>query len=241
MDPATLALFLALGIVAGTITTFAGLGGGLVLVLALSMVGSPVEALAVTTPALLVGNLHRVAMYRRHIALRRGLRFAAGALPGALLGGFLVTVIPEWALRGLLLFSVLAAFTRKLGWFQPRVRRGALVPGGALTGIVAATTGGGGLIAGPLLLASGLEGRRFVATLALGSAAVHVGRISAYSHGGLLNMELLPGALALMLTIVIGNLFGSLLARRVSQRVAEHGTYLMFAAGLVMAIVGFFA
>ena len=48
-----------LGILAGILTTLAGLGGGMLLVLALSLTSSPVTELAATAPALSLGNLHR--------------------------------------------------------------------------------------------------------------------------------------------------------------------------------------
>ena len=78
-----------LGFLAGGLTTVAGMGGGVMLVLALSLVASPVEALAITSPALLIGNLHRVAVGRRAIDRAVARPFVLGALPGSLLGGLL--------------------------------------------------------------------------------------------------------------------------------------------------------
>lgn len=61
------AALVPLGLIAGALTTLAGLGGGLMLVGTLSLLYDPRLALAITAPALLVGNLHRATMYRTFI------------------------------------------------------------------------------------------------------------------------------------------------------------------------------
>src|SRR5688572_1452872 len=67
--PMFVALVVLLGIAAGFLTTVAGMGGGLLLVTALAVVWGPHVALPVTSLALLVGNLHRLALYRRHLRM----------------------------------------------------------------------------------------------------------------------------------------------------------------------------
>jgi len=64
------------------------------------------------------------------------------------------------------------------------------------------------LIAAPLLLASGLSGRSYIATGAVGSAAIHVSRIAGYGAGGAIDSHvlLLGGVAAVCITA--GNLLG---------------------------------
>ena len=97
---ATLVPLLALGLAAGVMTTLAGMGGGLMLLLALAALRDPHEALAMTAPALLIGNAHRAFMFRAHLRPSVSGRLVAGALPGAILGGVWALSLPgEW-LRG---------------------------------------------------------------------------------------------------------------------------------------------
>src|SRR6188472_908814 len=102
MASGQIVVFLLLGLVAGVLTTIAGQGGGLLLLLACSALLGPHEALAVTAPALLLGNLHRSTLLRAHIDRTIALPVIAGAVPGALVGGMLAGITPAWALRVLL-------------------------------------------------------------------------------------------------------------------------------------------
>lgn len=211
-----IALLLLLGTLAGWLNTTAGLGGGVMLVLALSLVLGPVEALALSSPALLLGNLHRLALHRQDIDLRIALPFALGAFPGSLLGGLLAVAIPPALLQALLVLTTLLALARALGLWLPRPTRAALVPAGFALGVAAATTGSAGLAVGALLHSSGLTGARYVATIAAAALAMHLGRLIGYGAGGLLgHQSLLPSAI-LAAAILAGNALGGPSRRRMT-------------------------
>jgi len=206
-------VLIVLSLLAGVITTVAGMGGGLVLLLGLSFFLDPLVALMTTGPALLLGNLHRIALYRDHVQRPLALRLMLGAAPGALIGGLVAVAVPEVVLRAAMVtLASLAAAKVLLGWrFTPPAN--ALVPGGAAIGFVTATSGGGGLISGPLLLASGLSGRPYVATGAVAAATVHVFRLAGYGAGGNLGGRVLLMGLVGALCITAGNLLGERLRR----------------------------
>lgn len=208
------ALLLMLGWVAGWLTTVAGLGGGVLLVLALSLRTSPAEALALSSPALLVGNLHRWRVGRRDVDMRVAAPFAIGALPGSALGGLLVVAMPTLLLQVLLVLTSALALARALGWWMPRPPAAALVPAGAAIGAVAATTGSAGLAVGALLQSAGLTGAAYVATAAATAVAMHVGRLAAYGFGGLLTGETALQSGVLALAILAGNLVGGRVRKR---------------------------
>src|SRR5688572_16431765 len=107
-----------LGVLAGVLTTVAGMGGGLFLQLSLSMIWGPTVALATSSIALLVGNLHRTALYRKSVNWPIAKRFALGAAPGAVLGALLVVAVPPWAVNVLMLGMTLLTILRALGKIQ---------------------------------------------------------------------------------------------------------------------------
>jgi len=197
-----------LATLAGVITTTVGMGGGLMLVITLSLVWDPLTALTTTSLALLVGNVHRIHLYRVHAQWRSAGRFAVGAAPGAMIGGWVAVGLPEHVLRGILVALATLAVAKVVSGWAWRPPAGVLVPGGAPAGFVTGTSGGGGLIAGPLWIGSGLSGREYVATGAVGAASIHVGRITSYGAGGALDTSIAMWGAAAALCIAGGNLLG---------------------------------
>lgn len=242
-----LAWLLPLGLFAGLITTVAGLGGGMVMTLALSAIVGPQRALATAAPALLLGNAHRVGMYRKH--LDRGVwRFVVGALPGALVGGALAVSLPELVLQVLLVGVAALAVAREVRRRWPSKREKpapranelpgwVVLPGSFGAGVVTATSGGGGLLLGPLLLMTGHRLERFVAAASTIALSMHVARIAAYGAGGLVTRETLAHSLALALTVLAGNLLGRHARRWLSDARANTLTYavLLLCVGLSVA------
>lgn len=227
-------LVAVLGIVGGVITTVAGLGGGLVMVAVLSILIDPVTALSATAIGLLVGNLHRVILYRRHLDWRTALPVILGAVPGAIVFGLMVAWMPDWLIFGLMLGTGLLAIVRAAGWDRMPLPAWAGVPVGVAVGGVTATSGGGGLIVAPWMLARGLVDAGYVGTVALVAASLHLARIAAYGVGGASDPQswMLGGLLALCLPL--GNLLGHAVRTRLDLRV-QKGVQL---AVIVVALLG---
>ncbi len=229
---------LPLGLLAGALTTVAGLGGGMMLVLALSLLWGPQTALAVTAPALLVGNLHRLLLFRASVDRAIAWRFAAGAVPAAFAGGLAVVALPPVVLHVLLVGVASFAVVRELGWLGWRPPANAVVPAGAVAGLVTATTGGGGLLVAPMLLATGLRGEAFVATGAAVAIAMHVGRIAAYGAGGLVDTATLGYSALLAAAIFAGNLLGRRARAHLTERTTMRITWGTLAVAMVLALAG---
>jgi uncharacterized membrane protein YfcA len=233
-------VFLLLGVTAGVLTTLAGQGGGLLLLLACAALVGPHEALAITAPALLLGNLHRSLLLRVHVDRAVALRMIAGAVPGALVGGLLAGVTPAWALRCLLVVMTAVAIAKAFGVIRFRVSRGALVPAGVVVGVMTGTSGGAGVLFAPVLLSVGLSGRAFVATSSAVALATHIGRVAGYAGLGLFSRSLVGPTIAVALSIFAGNAVGDRLrssilsgeaatsARRTA--VLEYGTLVLCVA-----------
>jgi uncharacterized membrane protein YfcA len=228
------------GLLAGVLTTVAGLGGGLLLVLALSLVWGPGPALASTAVALMVGNVHRVVLFRHRVDRRVVGAFSLGAVPGALLGALLVVAVPERVVHAVMALLTLLAVLRamdRLPW-QPKPSQ--LAPGGALIGVLTGSAGGAGVLAGPLFLAAGLEGEAYVASTSAAAALMHGARILGYGVGGLFTPEVARHAALLALSIILGNTVGKRLRRVTAQapaRVIETVT-LLVCVGLALAGLG---
>ncbi|MCB9668579.1 MAG: TSUP family transporter [Alphaproteobacteria bacterium] len=209
---------LMLAFVAGIVTTLAGFGGGQLLVLGLAALWGPLAALTATGPALLVGNLHRLLLFRADVDQRASGVYAVGAFPGALVGGVTATVVPERVLVvGMIGVAVLAVARHVLDP-RHRVPVWLLGPGGAVVGFVAATGGGGGVLAAPLLLGTGMSRAAYVAAMATGALAIHTGRMLGYASRGAMAPSDWALGLGLAVAIAAGNTVGRRLRDRLSER-----------------------
>ncbi|MFT5356240.1 MAG: putative membrane protein YfcA [Polyangiales bacterium] len=200
--------YIALGLIAGLLTTIAGLGGGLVLTLVLAAFVGPQTALTLAAPALLLGNIHRLTLFRGDLDWRFSLPFVIGAVPGALIGGFLTLALPDVVLNVLLVLALGFAAAKEFKLIRLTPKASAVVPISFCVGVVTATSGGGGLLLGPLLLATGARGGRFIASASLIAAAVHVTRLVAYGAGGLVTSSTLLASACIGAAIMLGNTLG---------------------------------
>lgn len=207
-----------LGLVAGLVTTVAGMGGGLFLIVALGVARGPHAALALSAPALLLANLHRAWLFRAHIDRPVATRLAAGAIPGAILGGLLLPAIPAAVVAALLASTTVLALLRHAGKLRFDPGRVGLVVGSALVGMFAGTSGGAAILMAPLVLAAGLHGEAYLATIAIAAIALHIGRVLAYGTVGLLTVAHVPAIAALLVGLVVGNLLGRHVRRFVPAR-----------------------
>src|SRR5204863_3143251 len=119
-------------------------GGGMLLVLALTVLVGPATALAVSAPGLLLGNLHRLWLDREALDARLARAFVVGGLPGAFLGGLLAVGLPEGLLRTVGVLAAAFALARELGWLEVTPGPRVIVPLAAASGALSASSGGGG-------------------------------------------------------------------------------------------------
>lgn len=224
---------LACGLLAGVLTTLAGQGGGLFLLIVCSLLVGPHAALALTAPALLVGNLHRAILFRHAMSRPIAGRLVLGAVPGALLGGFAAGAMPVWGLQALLVVLTLLAIARALRWFSFDLPRWGFTPAGALVGAMTGTGGGAGVILAPMVLSAGLTGAAYIGTVSFVAFTMHLGRVIAYASSGLLTRDLLVPTLLVALAITVGNKLGERVRLRLSER-----TTLRLEYGVLVVCVG---
>lgn len=231
-------LLVALGLVAGTVTTIGGMGGGLLLVLALAAIsGDPLAAIAQATPALLLGNVHRVSLFRDAIEWPKVLPFMLAGAPGAFLGGAFAVALPWWVLQACMIGGASLAVARLVGRVSWTVPTAALGPLGFGIG-VASTAGAGGPLAGPVLLSAGLSGSAYLAAISLGALAMHLGRLAAFGVEGVVTGKVLASALWIAAAIMAGNAFGRWTRQHLGDRWTSRFEVGTAVAMVVLAVAG---
>lgn len=202
-------------VLAGALTTISGFGGGILLLLAVAALEGAKPALAATALALLVANVHRIWLYRRDIGAHVTVPLLVGLVPGSLAGALIAASIPEWLVHAVMLGVVGLSLARVwLGW-EWRPGRRTLRASGLVVGVLAGSAGGAGFLIGPLVLAAGLTGRRYLGTVAVSAVAMHVARIVGYGAGGLVTEDVAWIAALLAPALLVGNLVGDRLRNRI--------------------------
>lgn len=258
-------LYPLLGAVAGVLAGLLGVGGGLVLVGALSWllpwqgVPAPIAmhaALATSLASILVTGLSSARSHHRRGSVLWPT--AAWLLPGLLLGAWagsrFATTLEGPTLRtGVAGFCLLMAVQLLAEWPRPRSSEGRSVPrgpgmslaGGGI-GVVSALVGiGGGSMTVPLLIWRGVAPVRAVGTssacgvgIALASAIGYAGQAPVMAMpAGSLGYVFVPAALGIGLASVLAAPVGVRLAHRVSPRALKRifAGFLLLMAAAVWA------
>ncbi len=168
LDPAYLAVYLALGLFAGFIAGLLGVGGGLILVPALSWLyarqGFPAEynihlALGTSLASIVLTSLSSLRAHHGHGAVRWEIvrRITPGIALGTLAGALAAAWLPDLGLRVFFTLFLCYAATQMLLDLQPKAQR--QLPGwagmslaGGVIGLVSSWVGiGGGTLSVPFL------------------------------------------------------------------------------------------
>lgn len=254
-----LAIYLALGLVAGIMAGLLGIGGGLVLVVALvwllPLQGVPGEAVMHAALATSLASIVLTGLSSAWAHHRRGsVRWVSvrWLVPGMLLGGALGSTLAV-ALSGALLrygvafYCLLAAAQLAFGAQRQRLdtagdaRGVGLVAAGTGIGAVSALVGiGGGSMTVPLLVWLGVVPVRAVGTSAACGVAIALASAAGYAALGQpqdmpdysVGYVYLPAALGVAIASVLSAPWGTRLAHAIS------GTVLKRVFALFLAAVG---
>jgi uncharacterized protein len=230
-----LALF---GVIAGILTTLTGQGGGLFLLLVLSYRVGPHAALALSSPALLFGNLHRVLTFRKSIVISAAVRFSVGALPGSILGGFFASAMPARIVQTALLLMTAVTLAKALGLLRFELSPVIYPWAGLSLGFLTGTSGGAGILVSPVLLASGLSGAPYIATQSVIAVTMHLGRIVAYGYTGLFQGTVYMHIATVTFSIFAGNIFADRIKRRMTSTAISRIEYVTLIACTLLAVTG---
>ena len=227
------AVLMLAALFASTLAAVTGFGGAAVLLPLLVGVFGIREAIPILTVAQLIGNGSRVWFNRGELRWKVVAWFALGAVPAALLGGYLFAVAPLAGLTRLLgAFLLLVVVWRHL---RPRLTRSFPTPAfagiGAGASFLSALLGSVGPIMAPFFLAYGLVKGAYIGTEALSTVVMHVFKLVAYGQTAVLT----PGDVWIGLVLGPVMVAGSYLGKRIVDRVPEKAFVWIIEAVLVMA------
>lgn len=215
-----LALILVLGIAAGIVGGVVGFGATVMLMPLLVFTFGPKETIPIIAIASIMANLARAAVWWREIDWRVNGVYCATAVPAAAFGANLLVQLDGRVVEGTLgLFLILMVPARR--WLIARGLTmtlwgmgmvGAAI--GFLTGLVAST----GPLNTPFFLAYGLTKGAFLATEAVGSAAVSTTKSLVFRNLGALPLETIASGMMVGTSLMIGSWLAKHIVRRIEAQ-----------------------
>ena len=236
------AAFVAAVFASSVLSSALGIGGYALLPLFVGFYGAK-SGVALITVYFLFQNCAKLLLTWHHVDFALAGRLIAWALPGALLGGVLLVVVPAHVFQRVLGAGVLAMV------IVPRLRRrrGAAPQAPARTGfalfalaygVASGALGSGNVLKGPFLTSLGVVKERYIGTYALTSCALNVPKLLVYRGGGVAPGTLLASAWPLLLVSLAGTYAGTRLLRHIPPAWFERVSNAVFVvAALAMLVV----
>jgi uncharacterized membrane protein YfcA len=210
-------VLIPIALVAGTVGGTVGFGSAVILIPICVYYFGASPTVPILTVAALLGNLSRAAFsWRETDWLACGV-YVAGALPSAILGALIFIEIDAaliHRLLGLFILMMIPA-SRLMARFAMKVMLWQLFPIGVAMGLLSGVVGTVGPINAPFFLGYGLVKGAYLATEALGAAAVHLTKSLVYGRFAAID----PVSLATGLTIGMALIGGSYLGKQIVNRI----------------------
>jgi len=198
----------------------AGSGGSTVLLPVLVLYFGIRDAVFIITIANLAANLSRVVFNRQEIVFPVVGWFVLGSFPASIAGAWLFTVTPpEVMTRGLGVLLISLVLWRRIRP-SPKVGfpvRRFVVLGGAF-GLLEGVLGSVGPLMAPFFLAFGLMRGAYIGTDALATVSMQGTKLAVFGSASLMREDIVVAGLVLVPFMIAGTLLGKRLLERVSDR-----------------------
>ena len=221
-----------------------GMGGGILLLATMLSFLSHAETIPAHGAVQLVSNGTRLLVFLRHIDVKTVLRFAAGALPGSIIGGLLLV----WLRKGQIdstepYFKIAIGLYVLITTFRPIAKRPASNESaapristftllGGLAGVLGLTIGAIGPLIAPAFLHAGFVKERMIATKAVCQMIIHVLKVPIFLASGLVDYTKLGQLIVVMSLMVIP---GTLIGKKILKRVDQRAFVILFKLAMLLA------
>lgn len=215
----------------------AGSGGSTVLLPVLVLYYGIRDAVPILTIANFSANVSRMVINRREIVFPVVGWFVLGSFPMSVLGAWVFIVADATLLTRLLGALLLAVVAWRHLRPRPAIKRAAISfwPVGAVCGFLEGVMGTVGPLMAPFFLAYGLMRNAYIGTDALATVAMQGTKLAVFGNAQVLS----PGLIVAGLTLIPFMIAGTVVGKRVLERVPERVFTILIEGMLVVAGLNF--
>jgi len=231
LDPASLAIVAALGIIAAVVGGVGGFGTGIILTAALAPLIGVKQVIPVLAVAGAIINGGRFWFYRRSFDRRTLVLVLACALPLMVLGTWIYSVLDARAIGTVLGIVVILSVPLRRWFSHHRIAlgRAGLAVGSGVFGLATGLTSGVGVILVSLLLGSGMTGPTVLATDALVSIVLDTCKTAMFQRFSLLDEQTFATGVVIGLSTIPGSAIAAYLVNRMHAHL-----HVLFMEGLIV-------
>ncbi|ORE93729.1 permease [Stappia sp. 22II-S9-Z10] len=231
------ALFLiVLSFFTSALTAAVGIGGGVVLLAALTFVIPPIALVPVHGVVQLGSNTGRAIIMAKNVSMRLIVPYALGSVVGAVLGGLLVVELPGEVILLAIGVTILTTTWMKLPPLG-KGERGVLTAGGLIGTFLTMFVGATGPFVMMVLRQAGLPHVRLVATHAMAMVIQHGLKVAAFTTLGFAFSEWAPMMAAMIGAGFLGTLAGAKLLNTLPEKTLKKALNIVLTLISVQLIV----
>ncbi len=226
-------------LITSIISAILGMAGGVMLLAVMMCFLTHAESIPTHAAVQIASNGTRVMAFARHIDRSAFVRFLFGVVPGATIGLLLLWSLGQMGGSEPYLKTLIGCYIVS-STFIPRGGANGHKTGtwwdfplmGLVAGVAALTVGAVGPLIAPLFARRDFTKERLIATKAVCQLSIHVFKIPAFILMRQLDLSKLGLLAAIMIVVVIP---GTLIGKRLQQRVSESQFRIAFRVALILA------
>jgi uncharacterized membrane protein YfcA len=198
------AILVIVGLVAGLLSGSVGFGGAMLVIPVITYMFGVEQA--ASTIAQLMSNLSRTVIGWRSIDWKAVGYFLMLAAPLTALGAFGFATVPAKPMTvALCVFLIVFAIWKLVGNRELPHRKGTMIIGGGVTGLINGLLGISGPLSSAVFLSWSLAPVAYIASEATAAAAMHVIKAVVYNKLSLIDLDILTKGLTVGISMTVGN------------------------------------
>ncbi len=222
LDWLTLVLVALAAFATALFHSVAGFAGALLLSVCLAPLIGVKEVVPVVALAMIISNINRTLLFRRHINWRAYAAIMITGLPGIIFGAVVYLHLSVKAvalvLGSFLLITIPLRRILKKRNYTVGLR--GLSAAGVVYGLISGTVFGGGMILGPFFLGAGIIGESLVGLVAALGLTLNITKTVVFGTGELLDARVISLGLVVGIFTIPGGILGKLIVK--NSKVTVH-------------------
>jgi uncharacterized membrane protein YfcA len=220
------------GLIAGFLSGSVGFGGGMILLPVITYFYGIEVAVPVSTIAQLLSNLSRVAMGWKKIDWRAVGNFLILAVPLTALGAFGFASAPKKPMTVILcIFLIIFAIWKLIGKKELPRRKGTMIIGGGVTGLLNGLLGISGPLSSAVFLSWNLSPVAYIASEATAASVMHIIKAIVYGKLNLMGTSIFLNGLFIGIAMMVGNFAAMKLIGKINNKI-----YKKIVAGVMIVV-----